>query len=73
MGTGEGEDWDLRTTFKVGSHFKIEEWNGKLWTAKITRVESERVFFTDKNGDNVALHRDDIKKCRPIKGDEHGN
>jgi hypothetical protein len=73
MGKEEGKDWDLRTTFKVGSHFKIEEWSGKLWTATITRVEEDRVFFTDKNGDNVVRHRDDIKASRPIRGDEHGN
>jgi hypothetical protein len=73
MGTGEGEEWDLRGTFTVGAYFKIEEYSGKLWTAKIVRVEADKVHFLDRDGEPVGKHRDEIKNYRRIRGDEHGN
>ena len=69
---GIEEEWDLTGTFIVGANFKIEEKNGRLWTAKITKVERERVHFLDREGNPIGLHRDDIKAYRRLRGGDDG-
>ena len=73
MDAVQERDWDLRDTFIVGAYFKIDEKSGKIWTARITKVEPDRVHFIDRDEQPVGLHRDDIKKYRRIRGDVDGN
>jgi len=54
--------------FKVGCLYKIEEQNGKIWTALIVQVQGDLISFKDREGQMVGLSiKSDIKKYRQLK------
>ena len=66
LGKVKAED-RLEDIFKPGTRFKIEEKSGQLWTATIARVDGEFIHFTDKNGIEAGVHKDNIKGYHRMK------